>query len=95
MNILQRLFGRSDTVLQLEAERARNQLLEQAIITALHTSQELNRQHQTSLDRVIQSRFDIPYADRSNVEPQSHQVFPVSALSDLLEMDDAAFAAQE
>jgi hypothetical protein len=65
------------------------------LINALHTSQELNRQYRTSLDRVIQSRFDVPYADKSDVEPQSHQVFPASALSDPLEMDDDAFLAQE
>jgi hypothetical protein len=50
MNILQRLCGKSDTILQLEAARARNQLQKQALITALDTSQELNRQYQTSFD---------------------------------------------
>jgi hypothetical protein len=75
---------------QLAEERAQNRLLQKALTDALATSQELCRQHQISMDRVIVNRFDPPYVPQPH-EPIANHTLPISSLSDVLDMDDTDF----
>ncbi|MCU1247082.1 MAG: hypothetical protein JWQ49_111 [Edaphobacter sp.] len=78
---------------QLAEEKAQNRLLQVALTEALHTSQELCRQHQISMDRVIVNRFDPPYVTQPH-EPVTNHTLPISSLSDVLDMDEADFVTQ-
>ena len=78
---------------QLAEEKAQNRLLQTALTAALAASQELCRQHQISMDRVIVNRFDPPYVPQPH-EPVTNHTLPISSLSDVLDMDEADFLAQ-
>jgi hypothetical protein len=75
---------------QLAEEKAQNRLLQKALTDALAASQELCRQHQISMDRVIVNRFDPPYVPQPH-EPVTNHTLPISSLSDVLDMDEADF----
>jgi hypothetical protein len=78
---------------QLAEEKAQNRLLQAALTNALAASQELCRQHQISMDRVITNKFDPPYMPQEH-EPIINHTLPQSSLSDILDMDPEDFVTQ-
>jgi hypothetical protein len=54
------LFNMNSLADRLAEEKAQNRFLQVALTEALTASQELCRQHQISMDRVIVNRFDPP-----------------------------------
>jgi hypothetical protein len=89
-NFFARLFGPGVAERQLLATTAQNATLQLAFIEALRTAQELNKTQETSLDRVIISRFDRP-SSPTPFGPSTPTVFPQSSLSDLLNVPDEDF----
>jgi hypothetical protein len=78
---------------QLAKEKAQNRLLQVALTEALAASQELCRQNQISMDRVITNKFDPPYVPQEH-EPIINHSLPQSSLSDLIDMDPEDFVRQ-
>jgi hypothetical protein len=78
---------------QLAEEKAQNRLLQAALTNALAASQELCRQHQISMDRVITNKLDPPYVPQEH-EPIINHTLPQSSLSDILDMDPEDFVTQ-
>jgi hypothetical protein len=94
MDILRWFRSPNSLANQLAEEKAQNRLLQVALTQALAASQELCRQHQISMDRVIVNRFDPPYVPQPH-EPVTNHTLPVSSLSDVLDMDEADFVTQQ
>jgi hypothetical protein len=87
------LFKTTSLANQLAEEKAQSRLLQKALTEALAASQELCRQHQISMDRVIVNRFDPPYVPQPH-EPVTNHTLPISSLSDVLDMDPEDFVQQ-
>jgi hypothetical protein len=93
MDILRWFRNPNSLATQLAEEKAQNRLLQLALTAALAASQELCRQHQISMDRVIVNRFDPPFVPHQH-EPVVNHTLPISTLSDVLDMDAADFVSQ-
>jgi hypothetical protein len=67
--------------------QAQNQQLTEHLLKAMETSQALAKQQADTLDRIVQSKFDLPLvAPAREIQPNA-PMFPVSQLGDLLSMD--------
>jgi hypothetical protein len=93
---IKQLFNSNSLNKQLADEKAQNRALQRMLAKSLEASQETIRQQQASLDRVIASRFDVPYSGHSPAAIQN-PTFPFSTLSDqfdeVLELPDSEFLA--
>lgn len=67
--------------------QAQNQLLTEHLLKALETSQALAKQQADTLDRIVQSKFDLPLVVPVREITPSLPMFPASQLGDLLSMD--------
>lgn len=68
--------------------QAQNQLLTERLLTALDNSQALAKQQADTLDRIVQSKFDLPLVAPHREIVPSAPMFPPSALTGLLDIDD-------
>lgn len=67
--------------------QAQNQLLTERLLTALDNSQALAKQQADTLDRIVQSKFDLPLVAPAREIAPNAPMFPPSALG-LLDIDD-------
>jgi len=68
--------------------QAQNQQLTEHLLEALETSQALAKQQADTLDRIVQSKFDLPLVSPARDIQPNAPMFPPSALSGLLDLDD-------
>jgi hypothetical protein len=72
--------------------QAQNQQLTEHLLKALENSQALAKQQADTLDRIVQSKFDLPLVAPVREIAPSAPMFPASQLGDLFNIeDDGAF----
>ncbi|CAN5467103.1 hypothetical protein BH10ACI4_BH10ACI4_25070 [soil metagenome] len=84
----------SSQVSLVETLSRQNAALTEHLSEALQASQELNRRQADTLDRIVQSRFDVPVFDKATAQPTPYYSLPEGMLSDMLSIpDDGDFLA--
>jgi hypothetical protein len=68
--------------------QAQNQQLTEHLLKALETSQALAQKQADTLDRIVQSKFDLPLVAPNREIAPNVPMFPPSALTGLLDIED-------